>query len=319
MDFKKKFLKYKNKYIELKNSLNYSKLQNAGKDMLVSYETAHLGKDIPYTFIKDNKSINAKIYTDLYESISHLTDNELNNGTSLTKTFSEFIAKSLTTYTYRYTLSNNMLTTILMIGKRSPDQNDISDISTVNELINARNNVTELINAIESAFAKTTNVVASKQLEITDNKNTDVDGPIYHHYGKEELYFSKKIPYTFIKDNKSINAKIYTDLYESISNLKDNELNNGTSLTKTFSEFTAKNLTTYTYSYTLSNNMLTAIFMIFKQLPNSSIVPSELEDNMVTNRKNIIELFNAIESAFSVAKTTNVDAAKQLDIAHSKI
>jgi hypothetical protein len=308
MDFKKKFLKYKNKYIELKNSLNYSKLQNGGlsdKDVLFYSEVVPLGIDIPYTFIKNNTSINAKIYTDLYNSISNLTDNELNNGPSLTKNFCEFTAKNLTTYTYRYTLSNKMLTTILMTGKQSPN----SIAPDQNDIVTIRNNVKELINAIESAFTKTTNVDATKQIDITNSKNTDVDGPSYPSYGKENFYFSKIIPYTFIKENKDINAKIYTDLYNSISDLKDNELNNGPSLTKTFYEFTAKNLTTYTYRYTLSKKMLTTICMIFKQSPNSSIVPSELEDNMITNQNNIKELFNAIESAF--AKTTNVDATKQ--------
>ena len=305
MDFKKKFLKYKNKYIELKNSLNYSKLQNGGlsdKDVLFYSEVVPLGIDIPYTFIKNNTSINAKIYTDLCESISKLKDTELNNGPSLTKPFCEFTAKNLTTYTYSYTLSNKMLTTILMTGKKSPN----SIAPDQNDIVTIRNNVKELINAIESAFAKTTNVDATKQLDITNSKNTDVDGPIY---GKENFYFSKIIPYTFIKENKDINAKIYTDLYNSISNLTDNELNNGPSLTKTFYEFTAKNLTTYTYRYTLSNKILTTICMIFKQSPNSSIVRSELEDNMITNHNNIKELFNAIESAF--AKTTNVDATNQ--------
>jgi hypothetical protein len=165
MDFKKKFLKYKNKYIELKNSLNYSKLQNGGlsdKDVLFYSEVVPLGIDIPYTFIKNNTSINAKIYTDLYNSISNLTDNELNNGPSLTKNFCEFTAKNLTTYTYRYTLSKKMLTTICMIFKQSPNSSIVPSELEDNMITN-QNNIKELFNAIESAFAKTTNVDATKQ------------------------------------------------------------------------------------------------------------------------------------------------------------
>lgn len=155
MDFKEKYLKYKNKYIELKNhSVNYSKLQNGGgKDSF----TMNFNKQIPYTFIKENRFINGY----LRKSISALTSTELQLS-SLTKEFDEFTLNNFKN-TFTYNLSNQMLTSITAMIEYINKDDDMVDtnadmVDTNADILQThklriKNFVKNIIDTVESDFS----------------------------------------------------------------------------------------------------------------------------------------------------------------------